>query len=136
MEKDKTNSKKAFRILKELTGTRSKRTDVTNDTEGRALTESVDILKKYCGKLYKSQDGDTENNRLDQRSDYVREPPPLRSWTKGEWPKDWCRVVFIPLPKKGNPKECSNYRTISLVVYVSNVLLKIIKGRIKLDYDR
>ena len=59
-------------------------------------------------------------------------------WTKGEWPKDWCRAVFIPIPKKGNLKECSNYRTISLIVglHASKVLLKIIKGRIKLHYDR
>ena len=72
MEKDKTNSKKAFRILKEVTGKRSARTDVFNDTEGGALTESVDILKKwvgYCGKLCRNQDGDTDNNRLDQRKD-------------------------------------------------------------------
>ena len=33
-------------------------------------------------------------------------------WTKGEWPKDWCMAVFIPIPKKENLKECSNYRTI------------------------
>ena len=68
MEKDKNNSKKAFRILKEVTGKRSVRTDVINDMEGRALTESVDILKRwegYCGKLYKNQDGDTDNNCLE-----------------------------------------------------------------------
>ena len=182
MEKDKTNSKKAFRILKEVTGKRSVRTDVINDTEGRALTDSVDILKRweeYCGKPYKNQDGDNDNTRLDQTCEYDREPPPLRSevewalgnigngkapgmddipielwkaageegvdilwrickliWTKGEWPKDWCRAVFIPIPKKGNPKECSNYCTICLIVHASKVLLKIIKGRIKLNYDR
>ena len=65
-----------------MTGKRSVRTDVINDTEGRALTESVDIMKRweeYCGKLYKNQDGDNDNNRLDQRCDYDREPPPLRS---------------------------------------------------------
>ena len=90
MEKDKTNSKKAFSILKELMGKRSTRTDATNDTEGRYLTEGVDILKRwagYCGKLYKNHDGDTDNNRLDQqRSDYERELPPLRSevdWAHG-----------------------------------------------------
>ena len=55
--------------------------------------------------------------------------------TKGEWPKDWCRAVFIPIPKEGNLKECSNYRTISLIVHASNVFLEIIKGRIKLHYD-
>ena len=82
MEKDKINSKKAFRIMKEMTEKRSVRTDVINDTEGRALTESGDILKiweEYCGKLYNNQAGDNDNNRLDQRCDYDREPPPLRS---------------------------------------------------------
>ena len=49
MEKDKANPKKAFRILKEVTGKRSARTDVINDTEGMALTESVDILKRWEG---------------------------------------------------------------------------------------
>ena len=86
MEKDKTNSKKVFRILKEVTGKRSARTDVINDTEGRALAESVDILKRweaYCGKLYKNQDGDTDNNCIDQRCDYEREPSPLLS--EVEW---------------------------------------------------
>ena len=50
--------------------------------------------------------------------------------------KDWCRAVFIPIPKKENLKASSNYRTISLRVHASKVLLKIIKGRIKLHYDR
>ena len=50
-------------------------------------------------------------------------------------PNDWCRTVFIPLLKKGNLKECSNYRTISPIVHASKVLLKIIKCRIKLHYD-
>ena len=65
-----------------MTGQRSVRTDVINDTEGMALTESADILKRwegYVGKLYKNQDGDTDNNCLDRRCDYEREHPPLRS---------------------------------------------------------
>ena len=49
IEKDKTNSKKAFRTLKEVTGKRSARNDVINDTEGRVLIESVDILKRWEG---------------------------------------------------------------------------------------
>ena len=77
MEKDKTNSKEAFRILKEVTGNRSVKTDVINDTEGRALTDILKIWEEYCGKLYKNQDGDNDNNRLDQRCDYDREPPPF-----------------------------------------------------------
>ena len=42
-----------------------------------------------------------------------------------QWPQDWKRSVFIPVPKKGNAKECSNYRTISLISHTSKVMLKI-----------
>ena len=70
-----------------MTGKRSERTDVINYTEGRALTESVDILRRWegynCGKLYTNQDGGTDNNYLGQRCDYEREPQPLRS--EVEW---------------------------------------------------
>ena len=41
-------------------------------------------------------------------------------WKTQQWPQDWKRSVFIPIPKKGNPKECSNYRTIALISHVSN----------------
>ena len=44
-------------------------------------------------------------------------------------PWDWKRSVFIPIPKKGNPKECSNYRTIALISHVSKVMLKILQAR-------
>ena len=49
-----------------------------------------------------------------------------------EWPKEWCRAVFVPLPKKGNLKECSNYRTISLISLASKIMLRIIINRMKL----
>ena len=42
-------------------------------------------------------------------------------WRTQQWPQDWKRSVFIPIPKKDNPKECSNYRTISLILNSSNV---------------
>ena len=43
-----------------------------------------------------------------------------------QWPQDWKRSVFIPIPKKGNAKECSNYRTIALISHASKVMLKIL----------
>ena len=46
-----------------------------------------------------------------------------------QWPQDWKRSVFIPIPKKGNAKECSNYHTISLISHVSKVMLKILQVR-------
>ena len=44
-----------------------------------------------------------------------------------QWPQDWKRSVFIPIPKKGNAKECSSYRTIALISHASKVMLKISK---------
>ena len=43
-----------------------------------------------------------------------------------QWPQDWKRAVFIPIPKKGNAKECSNYCTIALISHASKVVLKIL----------
>ena len=47
-------------------------------------------------------------------------------WKTQQWPQNWKRSVFIPIPKKGNAKECSNYRTIILISHASNVMLKIL----------
>ena len=47
-------------------------------------------------------------------------------WKIQQWPQDWKRSVFIPVPKKGKPKECSNYCTIALTLHASKVMLKIL----------
>ena len=47
-------------------------------------------------------------------------------WKTQQWPQDWKRAVFILIPKKGNAKECSNYRTIVLISQASKVMLKIL----------
>ena len=47
-----------------------------------------------------------------------------------QWPQDWKRSVFIPVPKKGNAKECSNFRTIALISHASKVMLKILQARL------
>ena len=47
-------------------------------------------------------------------------------WKTQQWSQDWKRSVFIPIPKKGNAKECSNYHTIALVSHASKVMLKIL----------
>ena len=47
-------------------------------------------------------------------------------WKTQQWPQDWKRSVFIPLPKKGNAKECSNYCTIALISHARKVMLKIL----------
>ena len=51
-------------------------------------------------------------------------------WKTQQWPQDWKRSDFIPIPKKGNAKECSNYRTIALISHVSKVMFKILQARL------
>ena len=55
----------------------------------------------------------------------------LQIWKTQQWPQDWKRSVFIPIPKKGNAKECSNYCTIALISHVSKVILKILQARLQ-----
>ena len=62
----------------------------------------------------------------------------IRNWLKfscplssQQWPQDWKRSVFIPIPKKGNAKECSNYCTIALISHASKVMLKILQARLQ-----
>ena len=52
-------------------------------------------------------------------------------WKTLQWSQDWKRTVFIPIPKKGNAKECSNYRTIALISHASKVMLKILQARLQ-----
>ena len=49
-----------------------------------------------------------------------------QNWKTQQWPQDWKRSVFIPIPKKGNARECSNYHTIALISHASKVMLKIL----------
>ena len=52
-------------------------------------------------------------------------------WKTQQWPQYWKRSVFIPIPKKGNAKECSNYHTIALIAHASKVMLKILQVRLQ-----
>ena len=52
-------------------------------------------------------------------------------WKTQQWPQDWKRSVFIPIPKKGNAKECSNDCTIALISHASKVMLKILQARLQ-----
>ena len=56
-------------------------------------------------------------------------------WRTQKWPQDWKRSVFIPTPKKGNAKECSNYRTIALISHTSKIMLKILQARLQQYVD-
>ena len=86
------------------------------DRNGRDLTEAEDIKKRwqeYTEELYKKDLHDQENH--DGVITHL-EPDILECEVK-QWPQDWKRPVFIPIPKKGNAKECSNYHTIALISY-------------------
>ena len=52
-------------------------------------------------------------------------------WKTQQWPQDWKRSVFIPISKKGNAKECSNYDTVALISHASKVMLKIFQARLQ-----
>ena len=57
-------------------------------------------------------------------------------WKIQQWSQDWKRSVFIPIPKKGNAKECSNYFTIALISHASKVMLKILQARLQQYMNR
>ena len=57
-------------------------------------------------------------------------------WKTQQWPQDWKRAVFIPIPKKGNVKECSNSRTIALISHARKVMLKILQARLQQYVNR
>ena len=57
-------------------------------------------------------------------------------WKAHQWPQDWKRSVFIPVPKKGNAKESSNYHTIALISHASKVMLKIPQARLQQYMNR
>ena len=52
-------------------------------------------------------------------------------WKTQQWPQDWKRSIFIQIPKKGNVKECSDYRTVALISHASKVILKILQARLQ-----
>ena len=52
-------------------------------------------------------------------------------WKTQRWPQNWKRTVFIPIPKKGNAKQCANYRTIAFISHASKVMLKIFQARLQ-----
>ena len=57
-------------------------------------------------------------------------------WKTQQWPQDWKRSLFIPIPKKGNAKKCSNYCTIALISHASKVMLKILQARFQQSVNR
>ena len=67
------------------------------------------------------------------KDDAVKVPHSIcqQIWKTKQWPQDWKRSVFIPISKKGNAKECSNYRTTAFISHASKVMLKILQARLQ-----
>ena len=57
-------------------------------------------------------------------------------WKTQQWPQNWKRLVFIPVPNKGNAKECSNYCTVALISHASKVMLRILQARLQQYMNR
>ena len=71
------------------------------------------------------------------KDDAVKVPHSIcqQIWKTQQWPRDWKMSVFIPIPKKGNAKECSNYHAIALISHASKVMLKILQARLQQYVD-
>ena len=72
------------------------------------------------------------------KDDAVKVPHSMcqQIWKTQQWPQDWKRSVFIPIPKKSNAKDCSNYRTIVLISHARRVMLKILQARLQQYMNR
>ena len=72
------------------------------------------------------------------KNDAVKVLPSIcqQIWKTQQWPQDWKRSVFIPVPKKGNAKECSNYHIIVLTSHANKVMLKILQARLQQYVNR
>ena len=88
----------------------------------RSITESKAGGNGIPGKLFQILKDDVVK---------VRQSICQQIWKTQQWPQDWKRLVFIPVSKKDCAKECSNYRTIALILHASKVMLKIIQARLQ-----
>ena len=106
------------------------------DHSTRARIQECEV-KRALGSITmnKASGGDGMPVELFQilKDDAVKVPYSISQqiWKTQQWPQDWKRSVFIPIPKKGNAKECSNYRTIALISHASEVMLKILQARLQ-----
>ena len=66
----------------------------------------------------------------------VLHPIHQQIWKTQQWPQDWKRSIFIPVPKKSNARECSNYHTIALISHASEVMLKLLQARLQQYINR
>ena len=101
---------------------------------------SSGIVGSYGSSTIKASRGDGTPSELSQilKDDAVKVLHSIcqQIWKTRQWPQDWKRSVFIPIPKKDNAKECSNYHTTALISHRSKVMLKILQARLQQYVNR
>ena len=97
------------------------------------MRSEVGLRKHYYGKKASGGDGIPVELFQTLKDDAVKVLYSIcqQIWKTQQWPQDWKRSVFIPVPKKGNAKECSNYRTTAVISHASKVMLKILQARLQ-----
>ena len=85
---------------------------------------------------FAAKDGEALYSQKKQELEKVLHSICQKIWKTQQWPQDWKRSVFIPIPKKGNAKECSNYRTITLISHASKVMLKTLQAKLQQYVNR
>ena len=123
---NKTNSKRAYQLVQDLTSEKQGRSSTIQDKSGIFLTEEKEILSRkteYCSAELVQAGGGTMIDVLTEICN--------RIWRKGEWQTPWTKSLNMTLPKKGNLQLWQNYRTISLISHSSKVMLKVILNRLK-----
>ena len=126
-----------FKKIREIKETFHARTGMIKERNGKDLTEAEEIKKRWqecTEELYKKGLNYTDTKLFKiLKDDAVKVLHSTRQqiWKTQQWPQDWKRSVFIPILKKDNDKECSNYRTIVLISHASKFMLKIFQARLQ-----
>ena len=118
-----------FKKFRDTKGTFHAKMVSIKDRNFMDLTEAEDIKKRwqeYTEELYIEQFQILKNDTVKVLHSICQQ-----IWKSQQWPQDWKRWVFIPIPKKGNAKECSNYHTIAHISHASKVTLKILQARLQ-----
>ena len=120
--------------------------NISDNHDGRITHLEPDILEREVKwalgsiTMNKASGGDVIPAELFQilRDDAVKVLHSIcqQIWKTQQWPQDWKRSVFLPIPKKGNAKECSNCRTIALISHASKVMCKILQARLQQYMNR
>ena len=133
---DLTEAEDIKKRWQEYTENSTKKIFMTHNHDGMITQREPDILECEVNwalesiTMNKAGGGDGISAELFQilRDDAVKVLHSIcqQIWTTQQWPQDWKKSVFIPISKKDNAKECSNYRTIALISHASKVMLKIL----------